>query len=115
MSSIQPHYELAIGKETYKLVFTFESLSEAEELTGKTLLTGIRKEDIERPKIALIHAMFFAALRQHHSNVSFAQAKKLVTFKNMPEVWAKTLDAFVAATTSGDEAEDAPGEAQDQS
>ena len=61
------------------MVFDFEAIADAEEITGRALLTGLRRQDIEAPSINLVRAMAFACIHKRHSLTTFEQVKPLVT------------------------------------
>lgn len=86
--------KLQIAGQTFELVFDFEAIADAEEITGRPLLTGLRRNDIESPSINLVRAMLFACIHARHSLTTFAQAKVLVTRKNLADVWGKVLEAW---------------------
>lgn len=92
-----PVTKLAINGTEYSLLFDFEAVAEAEEFTGRPLLTGLRSKDITTPTISLVRAMLFACLHSQHPQITFDTAKSLVTRKNIAEVWGRVLEAWTAS------------------
>ena len=92
----------------YELAFDFDAVATAEDITGRPLLTGLTRKDVDTPTISLVRAMFFACLLPRQPQTTFAEAKALVTRETLQAVWGKTLDAWVASLPEPVEA--APGE-----
>jgi len=111
-NAIHPAVELVVGDVTYALKFDFEAVAEVEDLTGKPLLTGLTRSSIEKPIIPFVRAMLYAALRTEEPDVTFDQAKKLVTRRSLLTVWGKVLDAWVIFQEEPDPAEEGPSESQ---
>ena len=109
-----PSTTLVIGKTSYELLFDFESIALAEELTDRSLLTGIRSKDINAPSIRLVQAMLFGCLHVNHPEITFGDAKLLLNRKNLGEVWSKVLNAW-SAGVSEPEAEGDGDPTKDQS
>ena len=59
-----PAVTLQIAGSSFDLVFDFEAIADAEEITGRPLLTGLRRRDIESPSINLVRAMLFRVYPQ---------------------------------------------------
>jgi hypothetical protein len=103
-----PSVKLQIAGSSFELVFDFEAIAEAEEITGRALLTGLRRRDIEAPAINLVRAMLFACIHPKQPKVVFAEIKPLVTRENITDVWAKVLEAWTEGLSEPDE--DAPAD-----
>ena len=105
-----PAVKLQIADSSFDLVFNFEAIADAEEITGRALLTGLRRRDIEAPAINLVRAMLFACIHKAQSLAEFADIKKLVTRANITEVWGKVLEAWTEglAEPEGDAPADPP-------
>jgi hypothetical protein len=108
-----PAVNLQIAGSSFDLVFDFEAIADAEEITGRALLTGLRRRDIEAPAINLVRAMLFACIHKAHSLAKFEDVRKLVTRANISEVWGKVLEAWTEglAEPEGDAPAD-PSEGQ---
>jgi|ERR1039457_414617 hypothetical protein len=106
---------LDIGGLGYLLVFEFEAIAEAEELTGRALLTGLKRQDIEAPSISLVRLMLFACLHARQPNMTLDQVKPLVTRNTLPEIWNKVLEAWTAGMAEPDEDADELPQAISQS
>ena len=104
---VAPSTSLTINKVTYSLLFDFESIALAEELTDRSLLTGLRSKDINSPSIRLVQAMLFACLHVSHPDVTYAEAKLLVNRKNLSAVWGSILTAWSAGMAEPDPDKDA--------
>lgn len=92
----EPSIELTIDGETYSLLFNFEAIAEAEEITGLPLISGLRKKDVDTPRISFVRALFFACMRTHQPKVTYDEAAALVNQWNWSEIWTRVLDAWVA-------------------
>jgi hypothetical protein len=100
---LKPSTTLKVGKETYELLFTLEAVATAEELTDKSLLTGLTQKDITTPKLKLVYAMLYACLLDKQPQITYEQAKGLVTQKNWTAVWSTILNAWTAGLSEKDE------------
>jgi hypothetical protein len=106
MNPTAPTTPLVIGGIQYGLLFDLEATAQAEELTDRPLLTGLRQRDINTPTIALVRAMLFACLRASHPHITYAAAKALVTRKNIGDIWAGVLAAWTQGLAEPDPDED---------
>ena len=97
-----PAVELTIDGARYLLRFDFEAIATAEDIVGRSLLTGLRQQDIQAPSVSLVRAMLFACLLAEQS-ITYAEAKALVTRKNLADVWGKVLEAWTAGMVEPDE------------
>jgi hypothetical protein len=109
----EPTVELNIDGDSYRLLFSFEAIAEAEDLTGLPLISGLRKKDVDTPRIAFVRALLYACLRPHHSEVTYEEAAALVNQWNWSDIWGKVLDAWVAGMKKPDP-KDAPDPLPDQ-
>jgi hypothetical protein len=82
---------------TFELLYDFEAIARAEEITGRSLLMGFTQKDIRKPTIPLVRAMLFAGLLPKEPEITLAEASAFVTRKSIYEIWAKVLDAWVIA------------------
>jgi len=78
----------------YTLLYDFESIATAEDIAGRSLLTGLSQRDITSPSISLVRAMLFASLLPIQPNITLESAKALVTKDNIVEIWIKVLEAW---------------------
>ena len=99
---VAPTTSLTINGVEYELLFDLNAVAEAEELTDRPLLTGLRQRDISTPTISLVRAMLFASIRAKHPEVSFELAKSFVTRKNLGEIWAAVLTAWTQGLAEPD-------------
>ena len=90
----QPAVKLTLDGEAFSLRFDFEAIANAEEITGRPLLTGLTKRDIGTPTISLVRNMFYACLLPDQPSITLDKAKALVTRKTITTVWASVLEAW---------------------
>jgi hypothetical protein len=105
---IKPSTSLKAGDVTYELLFDFDAVAHAEELTNSPLLTGLDSKSINTPKISTIQNMLFACLIPLQPKITLAEAKALVTRKIYRDVWSIVLNAWVAGLAEPEPDEDAP-------
>ena|ERR1039457_7159664 len=95
-TSIQSPVKLSIAGKDYSLLFDFEAIKEAEDISGLAILSGITRKNVNAPRISLIQAMLYAGLQRHDSELTFEKASELVTLHNWSEIWNKVILAWVA-------------------
>jgi hypothetical protein len=78
----------------YTLMFDFDAVAAAEDISGRPLLTGLSPKDVTSPTISLVRAMLFASLLPTQPDTTFSEAKALVTRDNLVEIWIKVLEAW---------------------
>lgn len=93
-----PAVRLTLDGVLYHLRFDFEAIAQAEEITDRPLLTGIRQKDIQTPKISFVCAMFFASLLADQPSITYEDAKALVTRANIVEVWTHVLQSWTQSS-----------------
>ena len=100
---IQPTTSLTIldptkgGEVTFELLFDFQAIARAEDISGRSLLIGIAHRDIAHPPLSFVCAMLFAALLHNEPKITFAEASAFVTWETADLIWGKVLEAWVAA------------------
>jgi hypothetical protein len=99
---VAPSTSLTIGKAAFQLLFSFEAVAQAEDVLDRPLLTGLRSRDISSPSINLVRAMLYAALLPLNPKVTLAEAKALVTRKNLSDIWNKVLACWSAGMAEPD-------------
>lgn len=102
----KPSVKLMLGGVSYSLVYDFEAIAEAEDILDKPLITGLRGRDITTPRVNLVRAMFFATAHATHPELTYEQAKALVTRDNLVEVWPKVLEAWTLAQPDAEESDE---------
>jgi hypothetical protein len=107
--------KIELGGTAYTLRFDFEAIAEAEDLTGKPLLTGLRERDVTSPTISLVRAMFYACLLPEHPYITFEQAKAMVTRKTLTDIWVKVLEAWSLSAPPAEEDQAATDPTEGQS
>jgi hypothetical protein len=77
--------------QTWRMRFDFNAMADFEEETGQNALAVLQA--MEAGKVSAIHirALFYAALREHHPDITLRQAGRLV---------ASGMEAFETAISS---------------
>jgi len=101
---VKPTVKLTLVGTEYRLVFDFESIAEAEDITNVPLLSGLYTSDAVKPKINFLRAFFFACAHSEQPNLTFEQAKALVTQQTFGLVWMKVLEAWKLSQPEAEEA-----------
>ena len=99
---VAPSTSLTIGEATFQLLFSFEAVAVAEDVTDRALLTGLRSRDISAPSINLVRAMLYAAMLPLNPKSTLAEVKTLVTRKNLSEIWSAVLACWSAGMAEPD-------------
>ena len=94
--------EIAIAGNTYLLVWDFNSLATAEEITGRQLHPMMAQKDYAAPKINFVRALFFAMLHKEQPHLSYEAAKALVTQDTFVVVWTSSLEALTRGLAAPD-------------
>jgi hypothetical protein len=94
----------------YALAFDFAAIADAEDITGRSLITGLKRKDVDSPAVKLVQAMFWACTRRTHPELTYSEAQALITPKNMARTWTAILNVWVAGMAEAEDGE--PGEAQ---
>ena len=100
-SAHQPVVTLSLGDEEFELLFDFETVARAEDLTGIALITGMTRETAERPRVNFARAMLFACLLPRQKKMTFELASKMVTKESLTDVWNTVLEAYFKAMSPG--------------
>lgn len=104
--------DLTIDGVIYTLFFSFDAVAQAEEATELPLILGLRHRDINAPRVSLVRAMLWACLLPHRPTMTLAEASALVNLRNLHEVWAVVLNAWVAGMKEQREAAGDPPKGQ---
>jgi hypothetical protein len=112
---VQPTTPLVLGGVQYQLLFNFEAIAQAEDLTDRPLLTGFRQRDWKTPTISFVRALLFACIRPNHPDLTYEFVHSLVTRKTLPAIWGAVLDAWVKGIAEPDEDAEAENPQTDQS
>jgi len=105
---VQPSTTLTVadpvkgGEVSFELLFDFEAIARAEDLTGRSLLMGLTRRDIDHPAIGLVRAMLFAFLLPTQPEITFAEASTFVTWETADFIWNKLIEAWVVAVPGFD-------------
>lgn len=103
-SPVAPSTKLIVEDKEYELLFDFEAIARAEDLTGKALLSGINlnQREYRTPSISLIRNMLFASISALHPEITLSEAKAIVTKHNYMYVWSTVMDAWVKGLSEPD-------------
>lgn len=93
---------LTIGETVYTLVFSINSLCEAETVLRRPYAAAVTEllmasQDANLLSLTTARALFWSALREKHAAVSLAEAGRLMGDAKPGPVIAATLEAFFAA------------------
>jgi hypothetical protein len=99
-------HHLKLNGETYSLVWDFEAIALAEDISDRPLLTGIKVRDITSPTISLVRAMLYACIHTNHTDVTWDHVKAMVTRKTFSDIWVAVLTAWNAGIGETEESGD---------
>ena len=68
---------------SYKLAFDFNAVAEAEEMTGQSLLIGVKWDKLS---LRTLSAMAWASMRKAHPETTLEQVRKMIVPRTAPEV-----------------------------
>jgi hypothetical protein len=102
----KPTVKLKLAGVTYELLFDFESIAVAEEITNVALISGLYTSDAMRPKISFLRALFFASAIAKHPHLTYEQAKALVNLRTFGDVWMAVIEAWKLSQPDAVEAEE---------
>jgi hypothetical protein len=97
-----PRTPITLNGKTYDLCFKMRALGEAELAINAELIKAKREDRVNLlyalPGDSLLNLqiLFAAALRTHHSEISFDEAVDLVTYHNVYEVRRVVREAWEA-------------------
>jgi hypothetical protein len=100
---IQPSVSLTVpdpikgGEVTFELLFDFEAIARAEDVTGRALFSALSRRVVDHPTINLARAMLFAFLLPTQPQIAFTEASAFVTQKTADFIWNKLIEAWVVA------------------
>jgi hypothetical protein len=94
---IKPTVLVTLGGKQYELLYSFDAIAEAEEVVDRPLITGLRGRDITTPTVNLVRAMFYGCAKTATPELTWEQAKALITQRNIADVWVNVLRAWNAA------------------
>ena len=89
----------------YQLAFDLAAVDRAEQELGCELLFGLNRKTVERPTIRLVRGLFWAMLQRHHSDVTIADATRLVTQRNIRDIWDVVIVVYVNSIEGPEEEE----------
>lgn len=108
----KPTVKITLGGTKYELLFDFEAIAEAEEITDRSLIAGLYTSEAVRPKISFLRALFFACAHSLQPSMTYEQAKLLVTQKTFGDVWMKVLEAWRLSQPDPEEVAENPTQNQ---
>lgn len=95
---------LGLGGKSYTLKFTYRGLAEARRLLREqgvrvNLLQSLNIEDMDADTLP---ALLFGALREHHAEISYTQAERMVSIKTYGAVTMALCGAYWEAMQSSE-------------
>lgn len=102
----QPVVQMQHGDEKFELIFDFETVARAEDLTGIALITGMTRETAERPRVNFVRAMLFACLLPRQKKMTYERAAKMITPETLTDIWNAVLEAYFKAMSPGKEGQE---------
>jgi hypothetical protein len=96
----------------YILLFNIDAVERAEDLTGKSLLTGIEQKYVLHPPISFVKAMLFSALLPVQPDTTYADASSLVDRDNIIDIWGKVIEAWFVQSPDPEPQKENPTPAQ---
>jgi hypothetical protein len=97
--------KIDLNGKTYQLVYDFDAIAQAEDLTGLPLLVGVNWHGINARRI---RAMLFASLLKAHPEIKLKDVTKLITVSNLPKIETALVDAWWHSMPDQEEANENP-------
>lgn len=93
---------LKVKRETknYKLIYDFDSIAKAEEITDMPLLIGV---NWRRIGVKQIQAMLYASMVKAQPDITMAEIKSLITVPNVPVIERALAQAWISSHAEEDE------------
>lgn len=88
------------GGIAFTLVFNIKAIAEAERILGKSLIMGLTPQMIEAPTTDEVCAMFYAAAKTRHPDISIATVEQLLNASSLADArltMAKMRNAVLEA------------------
>jgi hypothetical protein len=95
---------LTLGGKTYQLIYDFDSIARAEEMTGMELLFGVNWTKIGAKRM---RAMLVACMLKAHPDIKPSELTPHITHKNILKIQTALIDAWVASTPEQEEESEA--------
>jgi len=105
-----PDVTLLVGSEEFHLAFDMNAIVLAEKATGIDLF----KASISNPTAENLRGLLWACILKHKPDFTIEQAGKLITPRNLQNVWLAVLTAWHDSVSSDEVEEPTPGEEQAQ-
>lgn len=97
--------DVRLNGKTYKLIYDFEAVAKAEDLTGIPLLVGVDWGHINARRI---RAMLFASLLKACPELKLEDVTKLINVRNLPKIERALIDAWVTSTPEAEDEKENP-------
>jgi hypothetical protein len=82
---------LELGDKKYSLIYDFDAVMKAEDLTGMALLVGV---DWSNVGVSRIRAMLYASLLTAQPDITLDEVTKLITFSNVLKIEQALVKAW---------------------
>lgn len=89
--------KLELDGKTYLLVYDFDAIARAEEMTGLELLVGV---DWQKINARRIRAMLYASMLRHQPKVTLDEVTDLIRVPNIPAIQDALVDTWFHSTTT---------------
>lgn len=84
--------DLTVDGETYKLVYDYNAIAEAEAVTRTNLLTGL--ENLTELTAAQLRGLLYAALAVAHPDITVRNAGKMIRLDTLPTITKALATAY---------------------
>lgn len=91
---------LELNGKSYSLVYDFDSIATAEDLTGLELLVGVNWAKINARRL---RGMLYASLLKAHPEITLKDVAKLITPGNLPKIEKALVECWIASTPEREE------------
>lgn len=95
--AVQRSAVLEIDGRSYDLVFDYNSVADAEALTGVNLLHGISAAMFGTVTAAQLRGLLFASLKPRNPDITLQQAGELISIGNLKQVYTALSEAWSAS------------------
>jgi hypothetical protein len=88
---------LTIAGETYRLIYSFNAIAEAETEAGCNLLHGISAALLNTMSAAQMRGLFYAALKPFQPAMTLAVAGAMIRIDTLPDIFEAISEAYKLA------------------
>ncbi|HEY2467984.1 MAG TPA: hypothetical protein VGI45_09080 [Terracidiphilus sp.] len=88
---------VTVNGTEYKIEFNMRGLSDAEDATGLSLITGLSQTQMQQPRIKLVWALFYGLAKKHTPSLTYDAVQDLVTPLNLKDIWQPVIEVYLSA------------------